>query len=550
MDVTGRDANRGGAKATVPPSLRRRRREVEDRLTAAGLVRGPRRLGAAGDPPEDRVAFASRLAGCLAALGPTFSAFGRYLSTRADLLGLPAADALAVELAAELALASLDAEPGTPASDEAVESLLERDLGAPAGELFTRFVPLPVETTGFIQSHDAQLPDGTPVRVYLATPGAEEQWAADLPALSILARVWPDPELDFDQLVGAFRRHLEATVDARAQAAFLTDAAAGAAGDDLLWLPRPVATHSGRRCLTLERTAGEAPETWRDRPAEAARRARDLVLAWLEQALTGQRFAVDPRLRFLADGRPAFFGGEVSRCRPRARRELAAYLEAVRAEEPEIASQHLRRALGDPPEPNGDLARHLRQRVAFQEGMGGDGLYERLMLHWRAVRSCGIPLHRGVDDFFRGLLLCLRRARRLDPGGDPLRDALEERRWRRAWREMVSLAEPERLARVMEGYVATASVLPQGLERALARFAGPAAAPGGAWGETASPARRPAGRAPTARPAGALAMLLALAAVALVTTRLAPTFAWAEPVGGLAFLLVAFYLLRPRQGHP
>jgi len=547
MDVTGRDVGTVGAEATLPPPLRRRRRQAEDRLTAAGLLRGPHRLGAAGDPPEDRIDFARRLAGCLAALGPTFTAFGRYLSTRADLLGLPAAEALAEELGEELAS---ELAPDPRPSPGAVEALLESDLGAPAGELFNRFAPRPVEVAGFVQGHDAQLPDGTPVRVYLATPGAEEAWAADLPVLPALARVWPDRDLDFDAVLGDFRRHLEATVNSRAQAAFLTAAAAEVGSDGLLWLPPPISTHSGRRTLTLERTTGDPPQGWRGRPAEGARRARDLVLAWLEQAFTGHRFAVDPRLRFLADGRPAFCGGEVSRCRPRVRRELAAYVDAVASEEPEIASQHLRRALGAPPEPNGDLARHLRQRVAFQEGMGGDGLFERLMLHWRAVRDCGVPLHAEVDDFFRGLLLCLRRARRLDPEGDPLRHALEERRWRRAWKEMVSLAEPERLAQVMEGYLATASVLPQGLERALARLADPAAVPGAAWGGTAPPPRAGANPPPRDRPGGALALLLALAAVALVTLRLAPALPWAEPVGGVAFLVVAFYLLRPRGGRP
>ena len=570
MEVTGRDPAGAGtdigadigadataeatAEATVAPSLRRRRRQVEERLAAAGLLRGPRRLGAAGDPPEDRVELATRLAGCLADLGPTFTAFGRYLSTRADLLGLPAADAMAAELGV-----LQDTRP-EPATAEAVETLLESDLGAPAGDLFRRFAAHPVEVTGFVQAsfvqmHDAQLPDGTPVRVYLPVSGTEEARAADLPALSALARVWPDPDFDFATLTAAFHRHLEASEDARAQAAYLADAAAEAAGDRLLWLPRLVASHSGRRVLTLERTAGDPPGARPGRAAEAAKRARDLVLAWLEQALTGDSFAVDPRLRFLADGRPAFCGGEVARCRPRVRRELAAYLEAVASDEPETASRHLRRALGDPPEPSGDLARHLRQRVTFQEGMASDGLHERLMLHWGAVRSCGVPLHPEVDDFHRGLLLCLRRARRLDPGGDPLRDALEERRWRRAWNEMVSLAEPERLAQVMESYLSAASVLPQGLERALDRLGADVGRPGAPQGQAARSARQGAsgpgaGDPATGGPAGALALLLALAAVAVVTVGLAPTFPWAEPVGGVAFLLVAFHLLRPRGGRP
>ena len=51
------------------------------------------------------------------------------------------------------------------------------------------------------------------------------------------------------------------------------------------------------------------------------------------------------------------------------------------------------------------------------------------------------------------------------------------------------------------------------------------------------------------QPAAVPALLLAMAAVALVTVRLAATVSWAEPAGGIAFVALAAILLRYTGGE-
>src|SRR5688500_17763493 len=72
--------------AAAPSDLKRRRRFVEERLREAGRPRLARR----SPPPEGRLGADEqpmrRLREALIELGPVFAAFGRYLSSRIDLL--------------------------------------------------------------------------------------------------------------------------------------------------------------------------------------------------------------------------------------------------------------------------------------------------------------------------------------------------------------------------------------------------------------------------------------------------------------------------------
>src|SRR6516164_6409372 len=100
------------------PSDKERRRTVESAL--AVFARQQLRRVA---PPEGRLGPTDfpidRLRDTLAGLGPVFASFGRYLSTRPDVL--PRRDC------AELALI---ADVGTPAAPPALEAHLHKQLGA------------------------------------------------------------------------------------------------------------------------------------------------------------------------------------------------------------------------------------------------------------------------------------------------------------------------------------------------------------------------------------------------------------------------------------
>ena len=66
-------------------AVKSRRQEIERRLAAYGLTSGPRRLFRGAHTAEFEQARSRRLRLALENLGPIFSSFGLYMSTRADL---------------------------------------------------------------------------------------------------------------------------------------------------------------------------------------------------------------------------------------------------------------------------------------------------------------------------------------------------------------------------------------------------------------------------------------------------------------------------------
>lgn len=522
---------------------RRRRRRVEERLAAAGLLRGPHRLLAGeGGVPEDRVAWAEGLAAALADLGPAFAGFGRYLGHRRDLL--------TARQCRVLARCETPADVGT---GETVEQVLERELGAPPRELFARFAARPVARTPLVQVHRARRGDGTPLRVRLIRPGVAELLERDSPALNLLQRAWPGRRQELEELTADYRRHLDAWLDGDAQARSLAELAVSEVGADLYRVPRVDARRSAGRVLTVERPPAEPVAAAGGTPTEASALARRLCLWWLELALGGGRFPLQAEVMVLADGRLCPLAGCFPALGGARGRELAGYLRAMALGDPDRACEHLARAAGVADGPPAELRRRMRQGVPLRDGGAGDLLERRLFLAWRDLRRCGVEPPWEVDAFHRGLSWVTELAHRAEDGraedsrahdsADPLRDAVQDLRWRDAWTELAGLAEPGRLLASLESYAEAASLLPQGLERAL---------DGGDEMLRARPVE-PAAPAARYRPTG-VALVLAMLAVALATPPLTAALpagagGWAEVAGGILFAALAVGLLLPRGGR-
>src|SRR2546430_3899212 len=73
-------------------AVQSRRQEIQQRLAACGLARGPRRIFRGKSTLDFEKAPSRRLRAALEGLGPIFSSFGLYMSSRADLW--PAKDCL------------------------------------------------------------------------------------------------------------------------------------------------------------------------------------------------------------------------------------------------------------------------------------------------------------------------------------------------------------------------------------------------------------------------------------------------------------------------
>src|SRR5512138_3887308 len=159
-----------------------RRREVEQRLRALGKPRPPHRV----PPPEGRLSPeeqpAGRLRTALVSLGPVFADFGRYLSSRIDLL--PRRDCL--ELAGDDP--GWDDDAGVHASD--VTALVREQLDE-ASDGFHEIDPAPRALTAWTQQHNAWFASSVPVAVRIVRPDADQLLSTDLPLLPLL-KPWLD----------------------------------------------------------------------------------------------------------------------------------------------------------------------------------------------------------------------------------------------------------------------------------------------------------------------------------------------------------------------
>ncbi|HEY9784482.1 MAG TPA: AarF/UbiB family protein, partial [Candidatus Obscuribacterales bacterium] len=112
----------------------------------------------------------------LHALGPTFIKIGQTLSTRADLLPLPAM----------LELAKLQ-EDALPFPTEVARQVITRELGAPPETLYATFDEVPIAAASLSQAYHAYLKDGRQVVVKVQRPDLSNIIARDVQVLGAVA---------------------------------------------------------------------------------------------------------------------------------------------------------------------------------------------------------------------------------------------------------------------------------------------------------------------------------------------------------------------------
>lgn len=433
---------------------------------------------------------AAELRLALADLGPLFAAFGRYLSGRPDLFPLP--------LCRELR--RLDESPERLPEPE-VERLLAAGLGGRPEAVLDRFDTVPCACTLAVQTHRGRLRGSGEVEIRLARPDLARrlQAAGELLPLVTSAPAWKARTPALARAPGDFLAHLRLCSDLAAQAralAALCTSHAGGRGARERALPATARTVRVERAtpelLLFRRPAGTPLEDLLcrapagggaaagDRVTQAA--ARRLCLAWLRPAL-GAGWALEPTpLEAVKDGQgwivlapgPACQLGHVTS------RHLRAYCDAAAGDG---SDRQLRRLLSemDGPSPAADeeaWLRRVRQAVPLRDGGWEDGgeesLAESLFLHWRLATGLGYVARPPLLAFIRGLFAVALAARRLSPGRDVLREALDELRLEALLSRIGTLLHagswPQRLARQM-----TTSARLSGLETAPAMHGGSAA---------------------------------------------------------------------------
>jgi predicted unusual protein kinase regulating ubiquinone biosynthesis (AarF/ABC1/UbiB family) len=198
-------------------------------------------------------------------------------------------------------------------SPSEVRALLEKELGASLGELFTEWSEIPVASGSIGQVHRARLSDGRYCAVKVQHPGVETAIESDLSNVSallpIIGWVLPpglDPKELLEEVATRFREELDYQREARQTEVFRQFWAA----DTTVVVPAVIHTHSSRRVLTTEWLSGETLEAVGIEDEVARRRyAEGLWKFVFRSLLVGGAFNADPHpgnYFFQPDGKIAF----------------------------------------------------------------------------------------------------------------------------------------------------------------------------------------------------------------------------------------------------
>lgn len=186
----------------------------------------------------------------LHALGPTFIKIGQTLSTRADLLPLPAM----------LELAKLQEEVA-PIPYEIARATIIRELGAPPEQLYAHFDCEPIAAASLSVAYRATLKDGRSVVVKVQRPDLTQRLAHDVQVLGAVAdEVMKYPSLcrhtDWPSVNDEFARTTFEEIDYIREGRNADRFRHNFRNHPNIYIPRIVWRLTGRRVLTIEFVPG------------------------------------------------------------------------------------------------------------------------------------------------------------------------------------------------------------------------------------------------------------------------------------------------------
>ncbi|MCC7530483.1 MAG: AarF/ABC1/UbiB kinase family protein [Candidatus Melainabacteria bacterium] len=243
----------------------------------------------------------------LHALGPTFIKIGQTLSTRADLLPLPAM----------LELAKLQEEVGAFPTSIARDIII-RELGAPPEQLYAHFDAEPIAAASLSQAYRATLKDGRSVVVKVQRPDLAQRLACDVQVLGAVAdEVMNYPSLcrhtDWPAVNEEFARTTFEEIDYIREGRNADRFRHNFRNFPNIYIPRIVWRLTGRRVLTIEFVPGTRVTDVEALERQGFNRA-DLTKVganfYLKQLLEDGFFHADPHpgnMRVMPDGRIGIF---------------------------------------------------------------------------------------------------------------------------------------------------------------------------------------------------------------------------------------------------
>ena len=236
----------GGYIASVrslPPYKRRGLRSLRRRFTAFVLqffIKKELR----------KLPFAVQLRRRLEMLGPTYIKLGQIMAIRDDLLPRQITDELKQ---------LMDNVPAVPF--EAIQMIIESNLGAPLKELFLDIKHEPIGSASIAQTHRATTIHGKPVVVKVVKPGIRETVLSDIKLLQILSHFleWIIPRDQPREIINEFGRYTLKEIDLTYEADHAEIFAANFADYPDIVFPKIYREFSSRDVLCMEYLEGIQP---------------------------------------------------------------------------------------------------------------------------------------------------------------------------------------------------------------------------------------------------------------------------------------------------
>jgi predicted unusual protein kinase regulating ubiquinone biosynthesis (AarF/ABC1/UbiB family) len=197
----------------------------------------------------------------------------------------------------QAAMSRLQAD-APPMAPELAAEVVESELGAPPGQLFSEFSAYPVAAASIGQVHTARLRDGQQVAVKVQYPGVAQAISADLRNTELVAAMFQMLRSVIPGLTRADPKTIAAEVseriseelDYRIEAAHQSFFAAAYAGHPYIHVPSVIGEYSTARVLTQQLATGLS---W----PEAVSASQELKDRWAETLF---RFSIGSMRRLLA----------------------------------------------------------------------------------------------------------------------------------------------------------------------------------------------------------------------------------------------------------
>ena len=544
-------------------ALKSRRQEIERCLAKADFLHRPHRLSRRPTTTAHVGSRSRKLCDALVSLGPVFSAFGLYLSSRFDLL--PEHDCH------ELATIPDWAE-ATPSAT--VREMIDREIGSSQEALYPVFEDTPFESRLIFQSHRAWLANGKAVTVKVVHPELEGYLECDLELLPILKRVFPckgRSDILFEDAIADFRRLVQWQTDLTYASQAFEALAQDAHTFAMLRVPIVYQSLSSSTVLTLEYLHGvslkemiassntksdlEGHATPSAVPsnaeAESHELARRLCLVWLHQALLGLQFPVElypENIVILPNKQLALTGGTFTSLPADAKKNLWQYLIASSIQDPDKACSFLlqemiyeRHTIDE-----SELRYRFREIVPFRDRVwkyneNSNNLADYLFVHWKLLSQNGLRPQSHTLSFYRGLFQTVASVQQLASSSDPLLEGLQDVRSIVMLAQFEDMTELRQISAHLDKYAAIIMQVPKRLDDALTLAA------------ESSMRLKLQGTWPTGHrrqqnfSAVVISLLLVLVAVVLLSHYLAaltPAGAWVDRVSAIVFVVIGALVLR------